>query len=140
MKKSLISLILVLTVVQANLRDGKDELWKPHVIYPSTVLHYVDKFWEIAKKLKHRKYKRIWQHPEPGPFKFVDGNKKVRGNNIIEDTWWAVIDFLGAWTEDSWWLMFSTLSAYFFIPLVGGYFKGQAHQEYRHDPDTMREA
>ena len=60
MKKSLISLILVLTVVQANMLDGKDQIWKPHVIYPSTILYYVDKFWEMAHKLKHRKYKRIW--------------------------------------------------------------------------------
>ena len=130
----------ILPFTNANLQDGKNEIRTPKMIYPSTILYYVEKFWETATKLRNRKYKRIWQHQEPGPLKFVDTHKMVRGNNVIEDIWWSFYIFMGTWDENSWWTFFSTFCAYFLIPLAGGYAKGQAHQEYKHDPATLQVA
>ena len=59
-KTILLLLCITISVTNANLQDGKNEIFTPKMIWPSTILYYLQKFWETATMLRHRKYKRIW--------------------------------------------------------------------------------
>ena len=138
--QSSLLILLTLSIVSANLIDGKDQIIKPPSI--DGVVNFFLDYVSVYKKFRHRKYHRPTLFTEPGPLKYKPelSVRAKREENIISDLWNTFWSFLSSPNEKSFFKIFAVVQSYSIIPLLGGFAKAEAYAQVQRDPSTWSNA
>ena len=98
------------------------------------VMEFIAGYLRYYNMFKNRKYKKIFpDRPEVGPFTHrLDENNRPSnvGKNMVGDWFTDTFNFLTTWNDESFWKIFATQVTYYVMPIIGGYLRAKAYNDY----------